>query len=157
MSPSEQITKETIKAAQALGETHDVDALMVLLGKQQKVIAEAPDLANDPTLDPPYDSTHMGLIDDLRELGFRIVSLWSRKLHEVICGTESDDINRKKLLDSLNISEAAAIAAVTSLLLPFISPAVAAPVAVIIVKQFLVPAGEEICEFWGEKLDEVPK
>lgn len=156
MTLRDQIEKETIEAAQKLGETHDVEALYVLLGKQQKAIAEAPDLANDPTLDPPYDSTHMGLIDDLRKVGSRIAALWARKLYGVICSTGGDEADRKKLLAELNVSEAAAVAVVTSLLLPVLSPAVAAPVAAIIVKQFLIPAGETICDYWGEKLDEMP-
>jgi hypothetical protein len=156
MTLKNQIEKETIEVAQKLGETRDVEALYVLLGKQQKAIAEVPDLANDPNLDPPYDSTHMGLIDDLRALGSRIAALWARKLHEVICGTSADTAERHKLLSALNVSQAAAIAAVTTLLLPVLSPAVAAPVAAIIVKQFLAPAGDAICDYWGEKLDELP-
>jgi hypothetical protein len=155
MTLKDQIEKETIKAAQKLGETHDIKALYVLLGKQHKVIAEAPDLSSDPTLDPPYDKTHMGLLDELLELGSRIAALWMRKLHELICITSADDADRKKLFAALNLSEAAQIAAVSALVLPVMPPAVAAPVAVIIVKQFLAPAGETLCEYWGEKLDEL--
>lgn len=155
MTTDDKLQKDTIEAAQYLGQTRDLEALFVLLGKQQKAIADTPELANDPTLDPPYDSTHMGLIDDLRDLGSRIAKRWARKLHEIVCGS-GGGADRNKLLEALNISEAAAIAVVTSLLLSLVSPAISAPVAVVVVRQFLIPAGETICDYWSEKLDETP-
>lgn len=144
--------------AQAIAEAErlaglDAEALYALLGRQEKAIERRPELAQDPTLDPPYDSSHMGLVADLKTLGRRIASKWSRKLHGSVCG-EAGGEERNKLLAELNVSEAAAIALVTSMLLPLVSPAIAAPLAVIIVREFLVPAGGTICEFWEEKLDE---
>jgi hypothetical protein len=131
----------------------DAEALYARLGRQEKAIERRPELAQDPTLDPPYDSSHMGLIDDLMEVGRRVASKWSRKLHELVCGEDGGE-ERKNLLAALNVSQAAAIALVTSMLLPLVSPAIAAPLAVIIVREFLAPAGKTICEFWDEKLDE---
>lgn len=156
MPTSPDIEKRTVESATRLGQTHDVEALYILLGKQQQVIEENPALAADPTLDPPYDSTHMGLVDDLRDLGLSIAALWARKLHGVVCGEEASAEDRQKLLSALNVSEAAAISVVASLLLPMVSPAIAAPIAVIVVKQFLVPAGGLICEHWGRMLKDMP-
>ena len=65
------IEKKTIDAAQDFG-MMDEDSLFVVLGKQEKAIANNPSLAGDPTLNPDYESTHMGVIDDLKALGGRI-------------------------------------------------------------------------------------
>ena len=86
----------------------------------------------------------------------QIAALWARKQHEVSCGKKDDDADRKRLFAVLNVSEAAAFAVVTSLLLSVLSPAVAAPVAAIIAKHLLVPAGGTICDYWSEKLDGMP-
>lgn len=148
------VEQETIAAAQNFGEKNDIDALMVVLGKQQKAIAQMPELAYDPALDPPYESTHMGLLDDLKSLGAKIAAKWSRSLYQVICGADADNEERKKLFDALGAGEATAIGVVTAMLLPVVSPAIAAPLAAIIVKKFLAPAGTEICIFWGEQLED---
>jgi hypothetical protein len=95
----------------------------------------------------------MGLVDDLAILGRRIATKWSRKLHGLVCGQAGGE-ERDTLLAALNVSQAAAIALITSMLLPLVSPAIAAPLAVIVVREFLAPAGTTICEFWGEKLDQ---
>lgn len=148
------IEARAIAEAQRLAaEGADAEALYARLGRQEKAIARRPELAQDPTLDPGYESSHMGLVEDLRTLGRRIAVKWSRKLHNLICGQAGgEELN--KLLAAMNVSQAAAIALVTSMLLPLVSPAIAAPLAVIIVREFLAPAGTTICDFWGEKLDE---
>lgn len=147
------IESRTIEEAQRLAAGADTEALYALLGRQDKAIARQPELAQNPALDPAYDSSHMGLVDDLRTLGRRIANQWSRKLHDLVCGQAGGE-ERNKLLAALNVSQAAAIALVTSMLLPLVSPAIAAPLAVIVVREFLAPAGTTICDFWGEKLDE---
>ena len=141
------------EAERLASEGADAEALYARLGRQDKAIARQPELAQDPTLNPTYDSGHMGLVEDLKTLGRRIAAKWSRKLPDLVCGQAGGE-ERNKLLAALNVSQAAAIALVTSMLLPLVSPAMAAPLAVIIVREFLAPAGTVICEFWGEKLDE---
>jgi hypothetical protein len=142
------IEQKTIVAAQSYS-AYDEDALLVILGKQEAVIDEDYSLAADPTLDPEYDSTHMGVIDDLKGIGSRIAQRWNKELYKLVCGSGDSD-NRKQLLDALNVSEAAAIGVVASLLLAITPAAVAAPLAALLVKTFLIPAKDELCEAWAE-------
>jgi len=152
MKTAAEISDETKQVAQSLAE-RDVENLYELIGRQEKTIERNPALAYGPDLDPPYDSGHMGLIEDVKALGKRVAKRWSHALHDLICGS-GNDAEREQLKTALNISEAAAIATVTGLLLPVLSPPIAAAVAVVIVKKFLAPAGEELCEYWKEQLDE---
>jgi hypothetical protein len=156
MTDRPDLEEKTSNAALSLAENYDDEALYALIGRQEKVIQTNPAAAEDPTLNPPYEGTMMGPVDDLKAIGRRIAARWSRSLYQVICGgdgTPADADARKKLFDALNVGEAAAIAAVTSLLLPLVSPAIAAPLAVLIVRKFLIPATEEVCEYWGEQLE----
>jgi hypothetical protein len=156
MNDRSNIEQKTSSVAVSLAESYDDEALYALIGRQEKVIEADPAAANDPTLNPTYEGTMMGPVDDLKAIGRRIVLRWSRSLHDVVCGganAPADAEARKKLFDALNVGEAAAIAAVTSLLLPLVSPAIAAPLAVLIVRKFLIPATEEVCDYWGEQLD----
>ncbi|MEP6020636.1 MAG: hypothetical protein ABJ251_19350 [Paracoccaceae bacterium] len=105
-----------------------------------------------PSVDSPYATAELALGDDLKEIGDRLIKLWVRKLHGVICGGSSSEESRKKIASFASLDDAAAIAAVTALLLPITSPVFAAPAAVIIVREFLGPAAEELCDFWAEKL-----
>lgn len=145
------IEEKTVAAAQSY-ENYDEDALLVILGKQESAIQKDYSLAADPTLDPEYDSTHMGLIDDLKGIGSRIAHRWNKELYKLICRSD-DGEDRKKLLDALNLSEAAAIGVVASLLLAIAPAAVAAPLAALLVKTFLLPAKDELCEAWAEVVE----
>lgn len=151
-----QVANRAVAAANDFAAEYDTDALLALLGRQEKALETSPDQKANPRFDPAYDSSHMGVIDDLRDLGMRIVMRAASGLQKLICGSDDPEIakNRQALIAAAGISEAAAIGAVTSLLLTFAAPVVAAAAAVVIVRLFVIPAGEEICEFWAEKLDE---
>lgn len=153
MNDTTDIERRTIETALHYAETRDATALELILGKQEKAIEADPALKQDPTLDPPYDGTHIGLVDDLTALGRKIASKWSRNLHTLVCG-KPDSAERKKLFEALSLSQTAQIGAVVSLLLPLTGPAIAAAAAPIIVTQFLSPVVEEACDYWAEKLDE---
>jgi len=153
MSDRADLESRTVEAALRNAAKTDPDALEVILGKQEKAIERDPALGQDPTLDPPYDGTHMGLVEDLKHIGSAIVRRWSRNLHELVCG-KGDTEERKKFFEALSLGEAAQIAAVASLLLPLTGPAIAATAAPLIVRKFLTPVVEEACDFWAEKLDE---
>jgi hypothetical protein len=144
------IEQDTIEAAKGYVD-FDEDALLVVLGKQERAISENSVLAADPTLNPDYDSTVMGPLDDLKSVGKRILSRWNKELYKLVCGSE-DNEDRVKLIEALNLGETAAIAAVASLLLAIAPAAVAAPLAALLVKSFLMPAKEELCDAWGEQL-----
>lgn len=156
MTTLEDIRQHAISTAQNLAEgvdDDDVDPLYILIGKQERAIDVDPVLAFDPALTPQYEKAMMGPLDGLKELGRRIARKWARALHDLICGGK-DDAARKQLFDALSISEAATIGAVTTLLLPVLSPPIAAAVAVVIVKRFLGPVLDETCTFWSEQLDD---
>ncbi len=146
-----EVEKKTIKAAQSYAE-FDETALLVVLGKQEKAIEKNSALAADPTLNPVYDKTQMGLMDDLKSIGRRIMLRWSNELHKIVCGVEKNEV-RDELVEALNLGEAAAIATVASLLLAIAPAAVAAPLAALLVKSILLPAKDELCAAWTEELE----
>jgi hypothetical protein len=131
----------------------DEQALLVSIGQRELAVQE-----NRPNLpiegDSVYVTTTMGL-DDLKKLGLRILRRWNKALHELVCpNAGADGKEREDLLKALNISEVAAIGVVTGLLLPIGVPApVAAPLAALIVKKFLMPAKDELCDAWGEAIN----
>jgi hypothetical protein len=142
---------DVIKAAKKFS-AKDEAALELLLGKQAKAIEKEPDLAKDPNLDPPYDGTQMGLVDDVKSLGRRIAVRWSKELYNVVCGRDND-ATAQEILGSLNINEAAVIAAVAAALLAIgAPPPIAAAAAPLIVKKFIWPAKDELCDAWGEAI-----
>jgi hypothetical protein len=66
-------------------------------------------------------------------------------------GKDENQKDRKAVLDSINLGEAAVIAAAASAVLSLGAPAaLAAAVAPLIVKRFIWPAKDELCEAWGE-------
>ncbi|MCK0198740.1 hypothetical protein MWN34_17720 [Ancylobacter sp. 6x-1] len=154
MNTLQDIASQSVTVAKGLIDD-DEEALYVRIGRLEKAIEKDPILAYSPLLDPPYEKEQMGPLDGVRELGRRIVRKWAAALHDLVCGSK-DDTAREQLLDALNVSEAAAIGVVTTLLLPVLSPAIAAAVAVVIVKKFLVPAGGVFCDYWGEQLNAAP-
>jgi hypothetical protein len=130
----------------------DEAALELLLGLQERAIAENPALADDPYLAPQYDP-HMGLLANLQSVGRRVALRWAKELHGLVCGsTSSDEEDRKKILDALNMGQAAVIGAVAAVLMPVLPAPVAAAAAVLIVKRFIWPARDELCTVWGEAL-----
>jgi hypothetical protein len=145
--------ERVVKAAQNLKEL-DEDALETLLGLRARAIEKDKRLQDDPDFMPKYDKAQMGLMDDVQALGRRILVRWSKELHELICGaTASDTRERQAILDALHLGEVATIGAVASVLVAIgLYPALAAAVAPLIVKRFIIPAKDELCLSWGELL-----
>src|SRR5215472_8601828 len=103
----------------------------------------------------------MGLIDEVKSLGRRIMTRWNKELYGVVCGKKcsggaesaEDKKIRDDLLKALNLSDAAVIAAVVTGLMTLGAPAaIAAPVAPFLVKKFIMPAKDELCDAWSEAL-----
>jgi hypothetical protein len=142
-----------VVAAQKLG-SRDEAALEVLLGLRQKAIERDPALKDDVEFEPKYDGTTMGPLDDLRKLGRRILKKWNKELQEVVCGKGAKNKkDRAAVLESLNLGEAAVIAAVASALLSLgVVAALAAALAPLIVKRFIWPAKDELCAAWAEAI-----
>jgi hypothetical protein len=139
----------------------DEEALLLEIGLRERAIEADPARAEDPHLRVEYDSTHMGLIDDIKSLGRRIMVRWNKELYGAVCGKKvggtaasvEDKKMRDDLLKALNLSDAAVIAAVVTALIALGAPAaVAAPVAPYLVKKFIMPAKDELCDAWGEAM-----
>lgn len=141
------------QAAQLLAKSED-EALEVLLGKLDKAVTEDPSKKDDLSLNPQYDGPTMGTIEAVRDLGRRVARRWSRELHGLVCGEESNHPEeRGELLDALKLSEAATIAAVASGLVALnVGAAIAAAAAPLIVRRFIWPAKDELCTAWAEML-----
>jgi hypothetical protein len=150
---------DTVSAAENLF-SKDEAALLLEIGLRDNAIAADPARADDPNLVVVYDGTHMGMIDDLKALGGRIASRWNKELYGIVCpnasATETSDDRKMRddVLKALNLSDAAVIAAVATGLIALGAPAaIAAPVAPFLVKKFIMPAKDELCDAWGEALD----
>ncbi|HEU0301566.1 MAG TPA: hypothetical protein VFR37_19050 [Longimicrobium sp.] len=145
---------EVIRAAQQLYDEKDEAALELLLGMRTAAVEGNPNLAGDYSLDLAYATDTMGPLDDIKRLGRRILKRWNRQLYGLVCPKDGEETEEgKQLKESLNLGEAAVIAAVGSVLLGFgVGAAIVAPLAALIVKQFIWPAKDELCGAWGEAL-----
>ncbi len=134
----------------------DENSLFEQAGLRTKANQEGSKLVTELNPTIVHDAVEMGPLDDLRELGKRVVKRWTRELHNVVCGEKDDDASdRKNILDAIGIGDGAAIAAaITAVLVGSfgVAAAVATVVAALIVKRIISPAGDEICKFWDEKL-----
>lgn len=146
---------EVVATANRLHEQKDDEALLVLIGMREKVIESDPNLKDDPNLDVVYAEPTMGPLDEIKRLGKRIANRWSKELHGVVCGSESKDSKeREDLLRSLNLGEAAVIAAVAAALISLgLGAAIAAPLAPLLVRRFIWPAKDELCDAWAEAIE----
>jgi hypothetical protein len=146
--------KAVIDSAKRLS-AKDENSLELLLGMRAKAVEEDPALEDNPDFEPIYEGTTMGAVDDIKALGRRILRRWNKELNGVVCGSKTEDkTSRQAILDSLNLGEAAVIAAVASALLSLgVVAAFAAALAPLIVKRFIWPAKDELCDAWGEKIN----
>jgi hypothetical protein len=148
-----------VNAAEALL-SKDEEALLLEIGLREKAIQADPARASNPHLRIEYDSTHMGLIDDIKSIGRRIMKRWNNELYGMVCskkGGSAETVEEKKMRDdlvkALNLGDAAVTAAVVTALIALGAPAaLAAPVAPFLVKKFIMPAKAELCDAWGEAL-----
>lgn len=145
---------EVIRAAQQLYAEKDAAALELELGKRARAVEQNPKLAGDSSLSVQYDTETMGPLDDIKRLGRRILKRWNRSLHGLVCPQDGEETEEgKQLKEALNLGEAAVIAAVASVLLGFgVGGAIVAPLASVLVKQFIWPAKDELCGAWGEAI-----
>ena len=157
---SKEAESAVISVAEAL-RSKDEEALLLEIGLRENAIQGNKALESNPTLQVEYDSSHMGLIDDIKALGRRIMTRWNKELYGVVCGKKAgsgaETAENKKLrddvLNALNFGDAAIIAAVAAALIALGAPAaIAAPVAPLLVKKFIMPAKDELCDAWGEAM-----
>lgn len=91
-------------------------------------------------------------IQPARDLGSAIFQRLHKELHSLICGGAQTDEEREKLKKMLSLDAAGMSVALATLLVSqfAVSPTIAAIVALLAVKKFIQPAGEEFCEFWAK-------
>ena len=144
---------EVANEAQRLA-NKDEKALELLLGMRAKAIEKDPSLKQEAAFEVQYDESTMGFLDDLYGLGRRILKRWNKELNKLVCGSDStNQKDRAAILSSLSIGESAVIAAVAAALLGIaVPPPLAAVLAPLIVKKFIWPAKDELCEAWGEAI-----
>jgi len=147
---------EVVAAANKLNQQkQDDEALLVLIGMREKAISAEPARKDDPNLEVVYEGSTMGPLDDLKRLGKRVASRWNKELFAIVCGPDNKDSEeREQLLNSLNLGEAAVIAAVAGALIGLgVGAAIAAPLAPLIVRRFIWPAKDELCVAWRESIE----
>jgi hypothetical protein len=146
-----------VDAAKRLYEQKDEVALEVLIGMRDQAIKQDPALKGNVDFEPKYQAETMGALDDVKALGRRILKRWNKELYGVVCADKGSNKDRKAVLDALNLGEAAVIAAVAGGLLSLgVFPALAAALAPLIVKRFIWPAKDELCDAWGEAVAAQP-
>ncbi len=142
-----------VKAAQE-NAAKDEQSLLTLAGMLEVEIRRDPSVAQDPFYQPKYDSETMGLMDDLKSIGRRLLNRWNKELYGLVCGAKAgDQKDRNEILKALNLGETAVIAAVAGALIALAVPApIAAALAPLITKKFIWPAKDELCDAWGESI-----
>src|SRR5262252_4726063 len=124
---------EVTKAAQN-NASKDEESLVLLIGMLEKEIPKNPAVAQNPFYQPKYDSNTMGLVDDTKRLGRRVLKRWNKELHGLVCGAKAgDQKERDDILRALNLGEAAVIASVAAALMGLgVPPPIAAALAPLI-------------------------
>lgn len=93
--------------------------------------------------------------DHLRALGANVTKRIGIEFFTLICGSGTHDANeRKNVLSILGAPEAITAASITGALSAInIPPALAAALAVILLRRVFVPAGNEICKYFHNLID----
>jgi len=133
----------------------DENQLLEQLGMRAAVATHS--LKKSAELNPKIvaeDVIAMGIKDDLKDLGKRILRRWERSAYDLLCGHDPDDAKvQNEIKNALNIGEVATMGALTAALISIgLMPALAPVLAAILVKKFFNPAYGEFCAYWKEKL-----
>ncbi len=143
-----------VKQAATRLATKDEAALELLVGMVSQAIEKNPGLKGQPYVELKYDATVMGPLDDVRSLGRKILKVWNKQLHGLVCGKNPDQqADRSSILNALSLGETAVTGAVAAALIGLAVPApLAAALAPLIVKRFIWPAKDELCQAWSEAI-----
>jgi hypothetical protein len=89
-----------------------------------------------------------GFREDLSKLGKRYFKLVEKALHDLLCGSEGEDVRKKIVEAGMNWGAIGTIlsGAIASLL--GVAPAIAAALAAIVIFLFIKPAGKLACDVW---------
>lgn len=120
--------------------------------RRREAIALAPDLAGRVDLSPADLPQEMSVGSEISTAIKNIFRRSNDELRELACGsTRADQKDRRAILNSLHVGDSTLAAAFVSALVSHsgLSPALAAVIAVILVKRLGSPAVEELCAAWS--------
>jgi hypothetical protein len=134
----------------------DEDTLFEQLGIRATAIQENPNLSSSFSPQVIYDEAAMGVLDDVRDYGRRIFRRCSAEGYKLFCGDDpEDEEDRKQLAEVTGISQGQFSALLASMLVGQLglAPAIAAIIAAILIKRFLIKPGYQLaCEKWKAQL-----
>ena len=134
----------------------DEDTLFEQLGIRATAIQQNLNLGSSFSPEVSYDEAAMGVLDDVRDYGKRIFRRCSVEGYKLFCGDDpEDEEDRKQLADATGISQGQIAALVAGMLVAQLglAPAIAAIVAAILIKRFLIKPGYQLaCDKWKAQL-----
>ncbi len=134
---------------------YDDKSLFLEIGQRASLSAEKPAAATAPPAELKVEFAHLGVNEDLVELGKRIAKRLLRELNKLLCGDDAaDKEEREKVAKTFGLTNETVAAAIAAALVSSfgIGAAIAALVAAIFVKRILAPTIEETCAVWTEAL-----
>jgi hypothetical protein len=133
----------------------DTDQLYEQLGVRIKALSQNPAISGSFAPDVSYDAQVMGPLDNIRRFGRLYFNRVNRQCHDLVCGQDSKDTEeRKKVVHAFGLTKEDLGSAIAALLVAHLglAPAIAAVVAVLIMKLFFRPALDAMCQVWSEDL-----
>jgi hypothetical protein len=105
--------------------------------------------------EPLSDALGFSIQENVKQLGRRVYKRLNKELHSLVCGQSAeDDADRKLIFQAIGKNDLILGAALASALISLgAAPLVATPIAVLVVRKVIRPAGEELCAFWSEQLN----
>jgi hypothetical protein len=130
----------------------DEDTLFEQLGIRAKAIQKNPELSSSFEPMVRYDQAGMGGLDDVRSYGKRLFRRCSAEGYQLFCGDDpEDEEDRKDLAEAFGVSERKVAAFVAAALVAQLglAPAIAAIIAALLIKRFLIKPGYKLsCQAW---------
>jgi hypothetical protein len=134
----------------------DEDTLFEQLGIRAKAIQNNPELSGSFEPTAAYEASTMGVLDDVRNYGKRLFRRWSVEGYNLICGDDpEDEEDRKELANAFGLGNNKIASVMAAMLVAQLglAPAIAAVIATILIKRFLLkPAYEQFCDVWKANL-----
>jgi hypothetical protein len=150
LSPTET---QAMVAARSLPK--DQQELFAELGLRSIVVNRMPAISDQlvPAISP--HDVPMPTREELIKIGQRVLNTWNREIYRFICAEDAQDKqDKQRLYTAIMGKDTAAVAILTNLIITanILSPALAVPVAALIIRLLVIPAGKTLCEVWKEKL-----
>lgn len=137
----------------------DEEQLFAELGQRLRTIGFEPHLSAQFDLSVPQTPETQGLAEDFRAFGRRFFSRVNQQAYDLVCGSDVEGLKeRQKLEESIGLGRESFSAGLATLLVAQLglAPAIAAVVAMLLVRLFFKPALGAMCDTWKEKLPKAP-